>query len=473
MSEYAGIQGFFMVKIGSENIMTTLAVNTTITKYAQQAPRYTSYPTALKFDSVRGSILEKASALCGADNLSVYIHIPFCEQLCYYCGCNKVVTRHNEKADNYLEYLEQEIREKKVLYEGKNVVALHLGGGSPSFLSRVQLAYLIYLLHKYLDLAADIEMSIELDPRNTSTVDLKHLAELGFKRVSFGVQDTDISVQQAINRVQSTAHISELVFEAKSLGFESINLDLIYGLPKQTTATFAKTIMAAKAMAPHRIALFSYAHLPKRFAAQRKIAQAWLPSPHEKAMLYQQAVDAFCDAGYAMIGLDHFALPTDSLCIAQKKGELHRNFQGYTTKGDSDLLGLGVSAISTIGNAYAQNPKELKHYYHAINQNEPLSVRGILLSQDDIIRRDVIMTLMCNLKLNKSIIEQRHKINFDTYFAAELSSLQPLREDNLLNINDNIIEVPDSARIYIRAICARFDAYLNKEHKVLGYSSAI
>lgn len=462
-----------MSKVGNENIMTTLAVNTTITKYAQQAPRYTSYPTALKFDNVRGSILEKASTLCGADNLSVYIHIPFCEQLCYYCGCNKVVTRHNEKADDYLEYLEQEIRTKKTLYEGKKVVALHLGGGSPSFLSRVQHAYLIYLLHKYFDLATDIEMSIELDPRNTTKAYLRQLAELGFKRVSFGVQDTDINVQQAINRVQSTSHISELVFEAKSIGFESVNLDLIYGLPKQTTATFSKTLIAAKAMAPHRIALFSYAHLPNRFAAQRKIAQAWLPSAQEKALLYQQAVDAFCDAGYAMIGLDHFAKPTDSLCLAQQKGELHRNFQGYTTKGDSDLLGLGVSAISTIGNAYAQNPKELKRYYNAIKRAEPLAERGILLSQDDIIRRDVIMTLMCNLQLNKTTIEQRHKINFDAYFAAELSSLQPLCEDNLLHIHKDMIEVPSSARIYIRAICARFDAYLNKEHKVLGYSSAI
>lgn len=465
---------FFLVLItGNETIMTTLAVNTTITKYAQQAPRYTSYPTALKFDEVKGTILTNASAQCGADNLSVYIHIPFCEQLCYYCGCNKVVTRHNEKADDYLDYLEKEILSKAALYEGKKVVALHLGGGSPSFLSHVQHAYLLYLLRRHMNFSADVEMSIELDPRNTTKANLAQLAELGYRRVSFGVQDTDIDVQKAINRVQSTSHIAELVFEAKSLGFASVNLDLIYGLPKQSALTFEKTLLAAKAMSPDRIALFSYAHLPSRFAAQRKIAEAWLPSAQEKALLYQQAVDSFTEAGYAMIGLDHFAKPGDSLCVAQRNGELHRNFQGYTTKGDSDLLGLGVSAISTIGNAYAQNPKVLKQYYQKIDAHQPLAERGILLTQDDIIRRDVIMTLMCNLRVNKRVIEQTHNITFDTYFNAELTALQPLCDDNLVLINKDSISVPDNARIYIRAVCARFDAYLNQAHKVAGYSNAI
>lgn len=454
------------------NAPTTLYENT-ITKYAQHAPRYTSYPTALKFDALHSDILHTASIECGADTLSLYIHIPFCEKLCYYCGCNKIVTRHNTKADEYLDYLEKEIQSKHSLYEGKKVVAVHLGGGSPSFLSTHQHTRLMQILHRYFCFSENRELAIELDPRNVSKDYLTILNALGYSRLSFGVQDIDLSVQQTINRVQSTAHIADLVFHAKTIGFASVNLDLIYGLPHQTLDTFHTTIIAVKAMSPDRISLFSYAHLPERFAAQRKIPNEALPSTEEKANLYQTAVESFCKTGFEMIGLDHFAKPKDALALAKKHHSLHRNFQGYTTNKESDLLGLGVSAISTIGNAYGQNPKRLKDYYKRLDDGALLTANGIELSLDDRIRRDVIMSLMCNLYLDKSDIQKRYEIDFNHYFKTELNSLLSLEKDGLIALGKHEINVPETARIYIRAICARFDAYLNTNLNIFRYSKAI
>ncbi|MBQ4830218.1 oxygen-independent coproporphyrinogen III oxidase [Alteromonas sp. MMG017] len=445
----------------------------TITKYAQQAPRYTSYPTALKFEAVNDGLLESASENCGADTISLYIHIPFCEALCYYCGCNKIVTRHNEKADHYLSYIEKEMIAKKSLYKDKKVVALHLGGGSPSFLSAIQHTYLMYLIKKHFLISSDAEFSIELDPRNVTCDYLEDLNELGYTRVSFGVQDINVDVQQSINRVQSTAHIAKLVFSAKNIGYTSVNLDLIYGLPKQTMEKFRTTVVAVKAMSPDRISLFSYAHLPDRFAAQRKIPLDTLPTPDEKAALHQMAVESFTKTGFEMIGLDHFAKPSDTLAMAKHNHVLHRNFQGYTTHKNSDLLGLGVSAISTIGNAYGQNPKQLKDYYNRLDNDSPLTANGIALSLDDRIRRDVIMSLMCNLYLDKKDIEDKYDINFNGYFCIELTSLKSLVADGIIELSDRYISVPDKSRIYIRAICARFDAYLNKDHHISRYSTAI
>jgi len=453
--------------------MTTPPAIKNIAKYAQHAPRYTSYPTALKFDHVEADILQLASEQCGAETLSVYLHIPFCETLCYYCGCNKIVTRHNHKADEYLDYLGQEIRVKKPLYQGKKIVAVHLGGGSPSFLSSEQQTRLMALITNHFDLSSEAEISIELDPRNVTTEYLSELRALGYNRVSFGVQDTNIDIQTTINRVQSTAHIASLVFEARSLGFSSVNLDLIYGLPKQTLSTFKTTLSATKAMSPDRISLFSYAHMPERFAAQRKIPNELLPTPAQKAALHQFAAASLCETGYVMIGLDHFAKPTDTLAIAKRNNVLHRNFQGYTTYKDTDLLGLGVSAISTIGNAYGQNPKVLQRYYAAIDDHKPLAERGITLTRDDRIRRDVIMSLMCNLYLDKAAIAEKFTINFDAYFCEELTSLSPLQDDGLINLNPNSLSVPSEARIYIRVICAKFDAYLRDTQHQPQYSTAI
>jgi len=445
----------------------------TIKKYAQHAPRYTSYPTALKFQPLKEDIYPQALTVSKAPAVSLYVHIPFCKTLCYYCGCNKLVTRHNEKADIYLAYLEREILSKRYLVDGKSVVSLHLGGGSPSFLSPKQHTFLMYLLKKHFTFEIGAELSIELDPRNVDKAYLQKLKGLGYTRISFGLQDTDYNVQKLINRVQSTSHIADLVFEARTLGFDSVNLDLIYGLPNQTLETFKSTIAATKAMMPDRISLFSYAHLPERFAAQRKFPSETLPDSEEKAALYKLAVNSFTSVGYEMIGLDHFALSGDALAIVKNKGELHRNFQGYTLRGDTDLIGVGVSAISTIGNAFAQNAKDLKEYYQRIDDNLPIAKVGLLLTQDDLIRRDVISSLMCNLAVDKNVISDKHHIIFDEYFINALESLSGLEADGLVEITSRYIRVPESARIYIRAVCARFDAYLNTSETLSSYSKAI
>ena len=457
--------------------MTIIAVQqrpvSIITKYALNAPRYTSYPTALKFEPLQDDILPQALAVSKAPAVSLYVHIPFCKTLCYYCGCNKMVTRHNEKADEYLDYIEKEILSKRYLTDGRRAGSLHLGGGSPSFLSETQHTYLMYLLKKHFTFEAGAELSIELDPRNIDKRYLQNLKCLGYTRISFGLQDTDYNVQKTINRIQSTSHIADLVFEARSLGFDSVNLDLIYGLPNQSIETFSSTIAATKAMMPDRISLFSYAHLPERFAAQRKFAEETLPSSEEKAALYKLAVNSFTNIGYEMIGLDHFALSKDSLAIAKNKGDLHRNFQGYTLRGDTDLIGFGVSAISTVGNAFAQNAKELKEYYSRLDNHQPNAKVGLSLSADDLIRRDVISSLMCNLAVDKQAIADKHHITFDEYFASALNNLEELKEDGLIEMTSRYIRVPESARIYIRAICARFDAYLNASEILSSYSKAI
>ena len=433
---------------------------TTIAKYAKHAPRYTSYPTALNFASVNNDILRIANKNTQAEALSIYVHIPFCQTLCYYCGCNKIVTRHNSKADEYLDYIEKELLSKSHLLAERQAVSLHLGGGSPSFLSEQQQATLMTMLKKYIYFDAQAEIAIELDPRNVDVPYLKNLRELGYTRLSFGLQDTDYQVQQTINRVQSTLHIADLVFEARNLGFSSINLDLIYGLPHQSEDTF-------------RISLFSYAHLPERFAAQRKFGENSLPNAEQKAALYNIAVTEFKKVGYDMIGLDHFAKKADPLARAKNTGQLHRNFQGYTTKGDTDLVGFGVSAISTVGNAFAQNPKQLKDYYEQLNTHKPAAVIGLTLSKDDLIRKDVISSLMCNLSLTKDAIEGKYGITFDDYFAIELDALRPLQKDGLVLQMDKGIVVPESARIFIRAICATFDAYVDSTENMARFSKAI
>ena len=383
------------------------------------------------------------------------------------------MTRHNSKADEYLNYIEKELLSKSHILVKRQAVSLHLGGGSPSFLSKQQQATLMAMLKKYISFDKKAEMAIELDPRNVDIAYLKNLKELGYNRLSFGLQDTDYQVQQTINRVQSTLHIADLVFEARNLGFSSINLDLIYGLPHQTEDTFRTTIAATKAMSPDRISLFSYAHLPERFAAQRKFAEDNLPNAEQKAALYGIAVTEFTKVGYDMIGLDHFAKKADPLAKAKNAGKLHRNFQGYTTKGDADLLGFGVSAISTLGDAFAQNPKQLKDYYEQLDTHKPAAVIGLTLSKDDLIRRDVISSLMCNLSLKKTTIERKYHISFDDYFAIELDALRPLQKDGLVLHMDKGIVVPESARIFIRAICATFDAYVEPTENMTRFSKAI
>ncbi|MGB1199530.1 MAG: oxygen-independent coproporphyrinogen III oxidase [Thalassotalea sp.] len=435
-----------------------------LNKYNTSGPRYTSYPTALEF-SDNFSHQDLVTAIDNSSNreLSLYVHIPFCHSLCYYCGCNKVVTRHRNKADDYLEMLAKEIASRAPLFQEYTVKQLHWGGGTPSFLTHTQITKLVTLLKQKFNFADELEMSIEIDPREIELNLAEHLYQLGFNRLSIGVQDIDEKVQQAINRVQSTEFISDFIAHAKQVGFNSINVDLIYGLPHQTIETFTKTIDKAYEMDVDRISLFSYAHIPSRFAAQRKLRDEWLPDANEKFALMKLAIEKFCEYGYDFIGMDHFAKPTDELAIAQKEGHLHRNFQGYTTKGNCDLLGLGVSAISAIGDSFSQNIKDLTPYYQAIETQGHALEKGLTLSTDDIIRADVIRELMCNYYLDKQSINKKHNIDFNQYFAEDLPLLNTFINDELVENSENYIAVSQKARLLIRIICMSFDAYM-KQH---------
>mgnify|MGYP000474692512 CR=1 FL=1 len=435
-----------------------------LNKYNTSGPRYTSYPTALEFhEDFNHSDFVHAVETSPNRDLSLYVHIPFCHTLCYYCGCNKVITRHRDKADTYLEYLAQEIALQAPAFQDYTVRQLHWGGGTPSFLTHEQITKLVSLLKEKFNFADHVEMSIEIDPREIEMNLAEHLYSLGFNRLSLGVQDLDHKVQEAINRVQSTEFIGDFIKHAKLVGFQSINIDLIYGLPHQTTDTFTYTLDKAHEWDVDRISLFSYAHLPSRFAAQRKLRDEWLPSVSEKFALMKLAIEKLCGFGYDFIGMDHFAKPKDELSVAQKDGILHRNFQGYTTKGDCDLLGLGVSSISNIGNAFGQNIKDLKSYYQAIDEHQHALERGVTLNQDDVIRGEVIRELMCNLYLNKQVINDKFSIDFDSYFADDIPLLDTFIEDGLVENNANEIKVNQKARLLIRIICMSFDAYM-KQH---------
>ncbi|MBA6252624.1 oxygen-independent coproporphyrinogen III oxidase [Colwellia sp. MB3u-55] len=435
-----------------------------LAKYNTSGPRYTSYPTALEFhDEFYAQDFVQAVKDSPNRELSLYVHIPFCHSLCYYCGCNKVIARHRNKADTYLEFLSEEISARAELFTDYTVKQLHWGGGTPSFLTHIQITKLVSLLKEKFTFAEHVEMSIEIDPREIEMNLAEHLFDLGFNRLSIGVQDIDKTVQETINRVQSTEFISDFIAHAKAVGFKSINIDLIYGLPHQTIETFTKTLNKAHEMDVDRISLFSYAHIPNRFAAQRKLRDEWLPSVQEKFALMKLAIEKLCDFGYDFIGMDHFAKPNDELAIAQKEGSLHRNFQGYTTKGGCDLLGLGVSSISNIGTSFSQNIKELQAYYKAIDTRKNAQVKGVILSTDDVIRGEVIRELMCNLYIDKQQNSKKYDIDFDEYFAEDLPLLKTFISDGLLENTADFIKVNQKARLLIRNICMSFDAYM-KQH---------
>jgi oxygen-independent coproporphyrinogen-3 oxidase len=443
-------------------------------KYNTNGPRYTSYPTALEFTENFNQV-DLIEAIEQSDNqiLSLYVHIPFCHSLCYYCGCNKIVTRHRDKADTYLDHLINEIENRAPLFKHYQIKQLHLGGGTPSFLTNKQMTRLITTLKQHFNFVDGNEISIEVDPREIKLSMMDHLVSLGFNRLSIGVQDIDLKVQETINRVQSTDFIEALIQRAKAVGFTSINVDLIYGLPHQNTETFAKTLNKVNEMGVDRISLFSYAHLPERFAAQRKLKNEWLPSTQEKFALMQQAIETLCRFGYEFIGMDHFAKPNDELAIAQKSGKLHRNFQGYTTKGNYDLLGLGVSSISAIGHSFSQNSKELKQYYQQITEQGHAQEKGLLLNKDDIIRGEVIKALMCNLYIDKKVINDKFSIDFNDYFSDELISLSIFINDHLLENHNDYIKISVKARLLIRNIAMSFDAYMKKHINQQRFSRVI
>ena len=446
-----------------------------INKYNVSGPRYTSYPTALSLSAgYQQQDLIRAIDSANSDKLSLYIHIPFCSQLCYYCGCNKVITRHQSKADVYLDYLEKEIIAQARLFNHYRVEQLHLGGGTPTFLNPAQMSRLITILNQHFNFASDAERGIEIDPRSLAKGMLTHLRLLGFNRVSFGIQDFNDDVQLAVNRPQTAAEVKSLIAESRELGFKSINADMIYGLPLQTPESFKQTIEQLIALSPDRVSVFNYAHLPERFAAQRKIKDADLPSAHDKLTMFKNTLAQMTQAGYQFIGMDHFAKVDNELAQAQNALQLHRNFQGYTTHGDCDLLGLGVSSISQIGTAILQNQKELKHYYHAIETEHGSAItKGMSLSQDDVIRAAVIKQLICNFELDIQSIEAEYALDFNDYFSDSLKALKPLITDGMLCIEDSKIKVTPRGNLFIRIICMCFDAHLQKQINATRFSRVI
>ncbi|MEZ9645311.1 oxygen-independent coproporphyrinogen III oxidase [Vibrio sp. 10N.261.52.C2] len=445
-----------------------------LNKYNYSGPRYTSYPTALEFhEAFTVADYDMACTQYPERPLSLYVHIPFCHKLCYYCGCNKVITRHSHKADEYLDVIEHEIRQRASLLNGREVTQLHFGGGTPTFLTKTQITRLMMILREEFNFTADAEISIEVDPREIELDVLDHLRNEGFNRLSIGVQDFNKEVQKLVNREQDEEFIIAMVKRAKELGFRSTNLDLIYGLPKQTQTLFAETLKQVLEMKPGRLSVFNYAHMPQLFAAQRKIKDEDLPEAKEKMAILQDTIETLTGAGYQFIGMDHFALPEDELAVAQREGILHRNFQGYTTQGEADLIGFGVSAISMVGDAYAQNQKELKKYYAQVNDLRHALWKGVALDSDDLLRREVIKQLICNFKLDKTMIESEFSVNFNRYFKEDLELLQTFINDDLVEVDDKEIRVTLRGRLLIRNICMCFDKYLRAKARQQQFSRVI
>ena len=444
-------------------------------------PRYTSYPTADRFVEAFGQTQyiqaldqRRQGSVGKALPLSLYVHIPFCESLCYYCACNKIITKHHERGAEYLRYLGREVDLHTAhLGTGHAVSQLHLGGGSPTFLSDAELRDLMAMLRRSFVLVPGGEYSIEVDPRTVDRARLETLAALGFNRLSFGVQDFDPAVQKAVHRIQPAEQVFELVETARALGFESVNVDLIYGLPKQTPESFDRTLAQVNQLRPDRIALYAYAHLPERFKPQRRIIAAELPVAGSKVAMLSRSLSAFLDAGYVYVGMDHFALPDDALAVAKRQGRLHRNFQGYSTQPDCDLVALGVSAIGRIGATYSQNAKTLEEYYDFLDQGQLPIVRGLALNRDDILRRGVIMALMCQGELVFESIELAYLIDFREYFAAELAVLAGMQERGLVELLDGAIRVTPTGWFFVRGVAMVFDRYLQADRTRARFSKII
>ena len=440
-----------------------------LVRYNIAGPRYTSYPTADRFTSAFGSgdLLQALHARQQAEAtrstrqaLSLYVHIPFCASLCYFCACNKIITRHREWATDYLRMLRQELALYPNYLAGQTVAQLHLGGGSPTFLSDEELTQLMQLLQEFFVFDAHGEYSIEVDPRTVDAQRLQHLKQLGFTRISFGIQDFDATVQQTVHRVQPAEQVFALMQAARAAGFASINTDLIYGLPYQNSASFTHTLEQICALRPDRIALYAYAHLPQRFKAQRRIDSHPLPSGNDKIHLLALALQHFSQAGYVYIGMDHFALPDDDLAKAKQHGQLQRNFQGYSTRPDHDLIGLGVSAISRIGNCYSQNAKSLEDYGKLLEQGQLPVERGLQLSRDDQIRRAVIMSIMCQGEVLFAHIQRDWQIDFAAYFGPEMPRLAQLQEQGLITLHANRFCITALGWYFVRAVAMVFDQHL-------------
>ena len=442
-------------------------------------PRYTSYPTADRFtpgfsahDYQHG--LQQRRIGANRKPLSLYAHIPFCNTVCYYCACNKIITKNKSKADQYLDYLEKEIQlVAEQLGCREKVIQLHFGGGTPTFLDDGQLARLMTMLGTHFEFLSDGEYSIEIDPRKVKRETMFRLAEYGFNRISVGVQDFDPAVQRAVNRVQSEQETRQVIDTGREAGMKSVSLDLIYGLPMQSRDSMLRTLEKAIALDPDRLALYNYAHLPTVFMPQRRIHEADLPSAAAKLDILQDAVKMLADAGYVFIGMDHFAKPDDELAVALRQGRLQRNFQGYSTHADCDMLAFGVSSIGKVGSSYSQNDKTLEGYYAALDEGRLPVVRGLTLDKDDVLRRTIIQGLMCRFSLSIEAIEDIYAINFAQYFAAEMPQIREFQQQGLLSFDGDFLMVEPKGRFLIRNIAMIFDRHLRERRTHARYSKTI
>ncbi|MFC3195628.1 oxygen-independent coproporphyrinogen III oxidase [Marinicella sediminis] len=444
-----------------------------IQKYNLTGPRYTSYPTAVVFNEQYNSGNHRKNLLSCYEAsvnkpLSLYVHIPFCDTLCFFCACNKIATKRREKADVYLDYLEQEMQLQAALIpDGREVEQLHLGGGTPTFLTHEQMRRLMKMIAKHFNLIGDEkrDYSIEIDPREAAPETINLLAELGFNRFSMGVQDVQKKVQQAVNRIQPIELTAKAIKQCRRSGAKSINIDLIYGLPHQTHESFKDTLTQVIQLSPDRLSVFNYAHLPHLFTPQKRINEADLPSADEKLRILEMTIEVLTDAGYVYIGMDHFAKPDDELAKAQQQETLQRNFQGYTTHAECDLLAMGVSAISLINHCFSQNVKTLDAYYHQLDQGQIPVMKGYQLDRDDQLRKMVIQQLACHFVIHKQQVEVAFDICFDDYFSNELQQLNSFITDGLVEVLPDTIVVNDKGRLLIRNICMVFDAHLNQQTK--------
>ncbi len=452
-----------------------------IKRYDQSGPRYTSYPTVAQFhDGITEEDYRRWAQNSNEDpiprGLSLYLHIPFCDTVCFYCACNKVVTKNHDRATPYLDHLYREIAMQGALFDrDRTVEQLHWGGGTPTFLDSEQMRSLMDVVRRHFSLRDDDkrEYSIEIDPRSANYEKLRSLRMIGFNRVSLGVQDFNPKVQKAVNRIQGADLTREVATAARDLGFKSINMDLMYGLPFQSVKSFEETLEHAITIGPDRLAIYNYAHLPERFKPQRRIQEEDLPSADEKLDILQATIEFLTHAGYVYIGMDHFAKPDDELAIAQREGTLHRNFQGYSTHADCDLVGMGVSAIGKVCDNYNQSVRDLEEYYRFIDAGRLPLERGIELEPDDLLRREAIIQLMCHFFLDMKALEEKWRFNYKVHFKTELEDLQKMQADGLLTIKDGILSVLPAGRLLVRNICMVFDKYLRDNDTRVRFSKVI
>ncbi len=450
-----------------------------IRRFDVNGPRYTSYPTADRFveafDAEAYRLWLGKRTVGGISRpLSLYVHIPFCNTICYYCACNKIITKDHGRSAKYLKYLGKELAlQSSHLDDSHEVVQLHLGGGTPTFLSHDELRLLMRMIRDHFDVQPVGEYSIEVDPRKVDEATVALLGELGFNRMSLGVQDFDPDVQKAVNRIQTIEETQTVLRAARAHGFKSVSIDLIYGLPRQNVISFNRTLEEVIRLSPDRLSIYSYAHLPTLFKPQRRFAEPELPGGDAKLQILQLAIRRLTEAGYVFIGMDHFAKPDDELTLAQQNGRLHRNFQGYSTHAECDMMSFGISAISKVGPTYAQNVKTLDEYYDRLDNGLLPAYRGIELTADDLLRRSIIQTLMCHFVVSIEALQVAHLIDFKHYFAEELADLREMERGGLLTIDDRWITVQPRGRLLVRAIAMVFDRYLRADRERARYSKVI